>query len=110
MIKKIVRRVQICVNSFKPLPIVDFDEDDHDAVELLNIHTRILGPNARIVLLELARRLALGAVRHGDLEPRVWSKEIREEILDNLVYMTVDTLAADGALSRKETVCTLTPT
>jgi hypothetical protein len=103
----IVRRAKIFIHAFKPLPTVsDMDPDDPYAAELLEIYARVLGPNARIVLLELARRLSIGAINHGDLHPRQWKQELREELLDALVYMTIDTLSAEGLLTSKEPPCT----
>lgn len=58
---------------------------------LLEIYVN-LGPNARRILLEVARRLEIG-LAHGDFEkPHNWKKEKREELLDFVVYEIADTL------------------
>ncbi len=55
-----------------------------------------LGPNARRILLEVAKRLDIGRT-HGDFEtPHDWNKEKREELLDFLVYEIADTLKMGG--------------
>lgn len=97
---KLYRKCALFLKSFQDLPTPpDLDPDDPDAVEIMKIYARCLGPNARIVLLALARRLAKGAIDHGDLEPRNWTTELREEALDSMVYITIDTLHSEGRLN-----------
>lgn len=49
-----------------------------------------LAPDARASLLRIARRLLAGQEKYGalhlDRDPRVWRDEIREELLDAVVY------------------------
>ena len=53
-----------------------------------------LAPDALTVLLALARRMQQGQEEYGNLrlkeDPRNWRKEIREELLDALVYMACE--------------------
>jgi len=59
--------------------------------ELLGIYGR-LGPNARSILLAVARRLDIGRA-HGDFTaPHDWKKEGREELLDFVVYEIAERL------------------
>jgi hypothetical protein len=58
--------------------------------EIAAIFIATLGPNARLVLLDIAQRLERGAKQYGDFDmQRDWSHEAREEDLDGIVYRTV---------------------
>jgi hypothetical protein len=52
-----------------------------------------LGDEERLVLLDLAKRLAMGQRSYGDLDlgndPRDWDDEMRAELLDFLVYSSI---------------------
>lgn len=51
-----------------------------------------IGPNARRLLVAVAGRLVKGASEHGDFDPtqpRNWLAETADELLDAVVYLTV---------------------
>ena len=60
-----------------------------------------LGLNGQRVAIELLRRLQKGQDEYGDFPARKWTKESREEQLDNAVYCTVDTLTEEARLNAK---------
>lgn len=62
-----------------------------DGVDELRELAEQLAPDARSSLIRIARRLLAGQEKYGalhlDRDPRVWRDEIREELLDAIVYM-----------------------
>lgn len=67
----------------------------NNVVELICVYNYI-GPNAKKILLDMARRLEKGAVQYGDFDGananRDWDQETYEEHLDALVYQAVKRL------------------
>lgn len=63
------------------------------------LKTRRLEPDALRVLLAVAERLWLGQQRHGvlmiDRDPRAWTRELAEELLDGLVYREIRRLRGE---------------
>jgi hypothetical protein len=59
---------------------------------------RNLGPEEKVVLLEVAKRLKMGQENYGrfDLKKdrRNWRREMTEELLDAIVYGTVGLMAS----------------
>lgn len=62
---------------------------DYSFEELTMIYGK-LGPNGRIVLLDVAKRLEIGMRKYGDWadETKVMDNEAREELLDAVIYLT----------------------
>ena len=53
---------------------------------LWNVFAR-LGPNGKRVLMQVAKRLEIGAGKYGDfVDSRDMDKEAREELLDAIIY------------------------
>lgn len=61
-----------------------------DGIDELREVAEQLAPDARSSLIRIARRLLAGQKKYGalhlDRDPRVWRDEIREELLDAVVY------------------------
>ena len=59
-----------------------------------------LSPDARKVLLAIARRMQKGQEQYGllhlDVDPRDWRNEIAEELMDALVYMACEEVQIDA--------------
>jgi hypothetical protein len=61
---------------------------------------QLLGLDELRVLDRLQQRLELGRDRYGELDlraPRAWRRELGEELLDAVVYDTIDNLRAEDA-------------
>jgi hypothetical protein len=77
------------------------DDADRLALEtrLLGV-VRQLGPDERLVVLEVAERLVAGRKVYGPLDiaadPRDMRREAAEELLDSCVYAAVDALRQRG--------------
>jgi hypothetical protein len=67
-------------------PAIERNDWNH----LLEAWTQI-GPNARLVLLDLADRLVMGNKQYGDFtDDRDWPRELQAELLDGLVYLAIE--------------------